>query len=241
MTQFKFAASLIICTSLLSSSAFAHISYKDEVAPKSVYNWTGFYAGLNAGAVQNTMNITDTEATTFYATIQQVSNPAFTGGFQLGYRRQLDLTQASGVYGIEFSADFANDTSNKEYGSSFALYQLSSKNELQDLCLLQLIGGIAADRSLLFMAAGMSWANISGNVTSLNGVPFFNSFNVGKKVLGAALGGGIEYAFTDKISARIKVDFIKPGIYTTKNNVDNSYQITNSITQGTFAINYKFA
>jgi outer membrane immunogenic protein len=246
MKTFKLAASLFVSASLLSSVAIAHARtvMKDEVLPVATitapYNWTGFYAGLNIGAVQHTMNINDDQAAAFFATIKQVGNPAFTGGFQVGYRRQLDLTKTSGIYGIEFSTEFANVRFKNQYGSSFGLYQLNATNELKNYCLLQLIGGIAADRTLLFVAAGLSWSNLAGNVTNLNGVPFFNSFSVNKKVLGTSIGGGLEYAFTDHISARFKVDVITPKAYTSYDNIGNSYLVSNSITQGTFGVSYKF-
>jgi len=241
MKQLKLVSSLFVSTLLLSSTAFAHTSLKGEMMPVAAYNWTGFYAGLNAGAVNHTMNITDVQATAFHSTIQQVSNPRFSGGLQAGYRRQLDLNYVSGVYGVEMDANFSNASFSKEYGSSFAIYQLSSKNVLNTVCLLELIGGIAADRTLLFLAAGLSWANIAGSTTNLDDVAFFNSFNVNKKEVGTALGAGIEYAFNEKISARIKVDVITPNTYSTYDNTGDIFQISNAIVQGTLGINYKFA
>lgn len=238
MKQFKLAATLFLSTSLLSSTIFANVLFKDEVTR---HNWTGFYAGLNAGAVKHTMNMTDDQATSFLGTIQQVSNPKVSGGFQLGYRRQLDLAQVSGVYGLELSANFSDATFNKEYGSPFALYQLTSENELKEVCLMQLTGGIAADKMLLFLAAGLSWTNITGSVTNIASVTFFNSFNVNQKTVGTAVGGGIEYAFNDKISARLKVDVITPSVFSVNDGAGNTFQISNSIVQGTLGVNYKFA
>lgn len=243
MKQFKLAACLFVTTSLFSSAVIAHqpVFFKDDGAiPKISYHWTGWYAGLNVGAVRHTLSMTDNQATTFNATIDQISNPQFTGGFQVGYRQQMNLANISGVYGAEFSTNFSNATFNKQYGSSFALYQLNAKNELKSVSLLQLIGGIAADRTLLFLAAGLSWTNIDGNVVNMASVPFFNSFNVGKKALGTALGAGMEFAITDKISARLKVDVITPNTYTTYDNSGDSFQISNNIVQGTLGVNYNF-
>jgi opacity protein-like surface antigen len=243
MKRFKLAASLFVSTALLSPATFAHVSFKGEVLPASTiapHNWTGFYAGINAGMVKHTMSMTDDQAASFNATIDQVSNPQLTTGLQLGYRRQLDLTAASGVYGLEFSANFSNATFNKQYGSPFALYQLNAKNSLNNYCLLQLIGGIAADKTLLFLAAGASWSDITGRVTNVTSIPFFNSFNVGKGIIGTALGGGAEYAFNEAISARLKVDLITPNTYSTADNLGNNYQISNSTVQTTLGINYKF-
>jgi opacity protein-like surface antigen len=240
MKQFKLAASVFVCTSLLSSSAFANYFMKDGAVSGAPYNWTGFYAGLNAGAVKNTMNITDNQASSFNATIQQSSDPAFTGGIQVGYRRQLDFTKTSGVYGLELSANSSNVRFNQNYGSPFALYQLRTENQIDSYALLQLIGGIAADRTLLFLAAGLSWTSISGSVRNLSSIPFFNSFNINQNIFGTAIGAGIEYAATDSISVRFKVDVITPSTYTVSNNVGDNYFIANNVVQGTVGVNYNF-
>jgi hypothetical protein len=241
--------SLVLSSFLLTTTTYATTSLKGEVlslTPAS-HNWSGFYAGFNLGAVNHTMDITDVNAATFHATIEQVSNPKGTGGLQIGYRQQLTLNTVSGVYGLELSANFANAQFKKEYGSPFALYQLYSKNELKTVVLLEAIGGIAADKTFLFLGAGLAWVNISGSTTSLDGAPFFNSFSVEKKQLGTVLSGGLEYAFTNQISARFKMDVITPNTYSTTDDTGtaiepgNSYQIANKIIQGTVAINYQFA
>lgn len=240
MQPTKLATTLFLTASLYSFNLYANQS-PTTVATPAPYNWTGFYAGLNVGAVSHTMNITDNEATSFNATIQQVTNPTLTGGIQVGYRKQLDLNSTSGVYGLELSANFSNASFKKEYGSPFALYQLSAENELKSLCLLQAIGGIAADRTFLFLSVGLSWSNLSGSVTNLDSIAFFNSFNVNQKAFGTVLGGGAEYAFNNQFSARFKVDVITPNTYTVTNNTGSHYQVSNSITQATLGLNYKFA
>lgn len=242
MKQFKLVALLLVSASLFSMAASAHVSYKGEMTPATVcdqHRWTGYYAGLNLGLVQHTLSMTDNQAASFNATIQQVGNPALTGGFQAGYRRELDLSQIAGVYGVELSANFSNTTFTKQYGSGFALYQLHAKNTLNNVFLLQFIGGIATNKTLLFVSAGLSLTNISGNVVNQSTVPFFNSFNVDKHPLGTAFGGGVEYAYNDAISVRLKVDAITPNAYTTSDNTGNSYQISNSIVQATLGVNYQ--
>lgn len=239
MKQLKLTTLLFVSALFLSFAATAHHSPKDKTIPP-LYNWTGLYAGLNAGIVKNTMNVTDNEATMFYATLQQVSNPKFTGGLQIGYRRQLDLTHTSGVYGLEFSTNFAEAKFHKLYGSPYALYQLTSVNELKNLYLLQVIGGIAANRTFLFLAAGLSETTIAGNMTNIDGAPFFNSFSVGKKTFGTAVGGGIEYALCKQFSARLKVDVVTPNTYNTVNDTGDIFQVSNNIVEATFGVNYRF-
>jgi len=238
MKQFKFATSILIGALLFSTSAFSYTGSKDDVIASD--NWTGLYAGLNFGYVKHTMNITDVQAATFYATIQQAANPRITGGFQAGMRKQVDLAIVSGVYGIEFSGNYTNSTFKKEYGSPFALYQISSQNRLKSAYLLQLTGGIAANRTLLFVAGGLSWIDIKGNVINMAGTPFFDSFSLDKTQIAGAVSGGIEYAFTDRISARLKIDVLMPDTYMAIDNVNNNYQISNNIIQSTLGLNYKF-
>jgi opacity protein-like surface antigen len=220
-------------------SAKSAVIGKDQ-SISSAYKWTGLYAGINAGVVKHTMDITDNQAVTFNATIRQVTDPSFTGGVQFGYRHQLNSSQTSGVFGLEISSNFAHAKSHQEYGSPFALYQLSSQHKLKNLTMAQLIVGIAADRTLLFLAAGLSWFDISGNVTNEDGIPFFTEFSVGKKALATAIGCGAEYAISDNISARIKVDVIMPETYSTLDNAGNNYSIANDFVQGTIGINYRF-
>lgn len=243
MKSLKLTMPLFASAALFSSLAIASVSYKGEVMPiaTSPCTWTGFYAGLNLGLVKHTMDITDTNAAYFNATLEQTLNPKLTGGLQVGYRKQLELTRISGVYGIELSANFSNAKFSKQYGSPFAFYQLNSKHELKNLALLQLLGGIAVERTLLFLAAGISWVNISGSTTNVDGIPFSDSFTTNKKQWGTALGGGIEYMINSKISARFKVDVISPNTYTTHDNVGNSYQIANNIVQATVGLNYTLA
>lgn len=228
---------------LLSSSSFAGVSFKGEATTPipTYYNWTGLYAGFNIGALNHTLDMTDVEATSFNATIQQVSNPKFTGGLQIGYRQQINFTHTSGVYGLELSSNFSNALFKKHYGSDFALYDFNVKHELKNATLLQLTGGIASDRTLLFLAAGLSWTSITGHVNSLNGAPFFNSFSVSKNQWGTAVGVGLEHACTENISLRFKVDMITPNTYTTSNETDSSFLIANHIVEATLGLNYKFA
>jgi len=240
MKCFKLTASILV-VSLLSSTAFAKAVMKGESLPASIYSWTGFYVGANGGIVNHTMNITDTQGTSFLSTLQQVSNPSMTGGLQAGYRRQIDFANTSGVYGLELSANISNASFDKQYGAPFATYQLNFQHKLKDVALLEATGGIAADRTLFFLAAGLSWININGSVTNEDTIAFFNSINLNKKVFGTALGGGLEYAFDNKLSLRFKVDLVTPNTYSAYDNIGDSFHIANNIVQAVLGLNYKFA
>ncbi len=240
MKNHKLAASIFLSISVVSSPVFAAL-YKGEVLPTAGYNWSGYYAGLNAGVVNHAMDISDTQGASFLSTLHQVTNPSITGGLQVGYRQEVDLSSLAGVYGVELSANISNAAFDKTYGSPFAAYQLNFQHQLKNVALLEAIGGIAANRTLLFLAAGLSWVKIDGTTVNEDAVAFFNSFNVSKNVFGAALGGGIEYACTDKISVRFKADVVIPTTYSVHDNAGNGYLISNNIVQAVLGLNYKFA
>lgn len=243
MKLFSTSITFVVGALLLPSITLAATSFKDQLfsaGPVSECGWNGYYGGFNVGVVEQTMNVTDTNATTFQGTIQQDSDLKPSIGLQIGYRRQLDMSKMTGVYGAELSTNFSNTQFNKQYGSPTSTYQLNSKNSLYNVSLLELTGGITAEKTLLFIAAGLSWVDISGTTTNQSGVPFFNSFNVGKNQFGSALGGGIEYAYNNKISVRFKVDVVNPSNYSTTDNVGDSFELSNRIVQGTLGLNYKF-
>ena len=228
-------ASLFIFSSVASASNF-----KNEMTPATFNRWTGFYAGLNIGLVNHTMSVTDTNAVAFMATIDQVSNARLIGGAQLGYRKQVDLSSVSGIYGVEVSAQFSNSEFNKQYGSPFALYQLDAANKLESVYLLELLGGIAANNTMLFITGGLSWINISGKTVNLDSIPFFNDYSVKKNVWGTTLGAGIEYAFNENWSARFKANVMIPNTYNVYDDVDDQFGISNHIVEASLGINYQF-
>lgn len=230
MSFAKIIFSILICSPLCFTSAFAH----------DVHNWSGFYVGGNVGATKNTLNITDINAVSFNATLEQATNPQFSGGFQAGYRQQLNTNQCTGVYGLEFSAHFSNVQFTKEYGSAYALYQFKAHHVLKDTLLMQFIGGIGADKTLLFLAAGVSWVKSSGEIINQDGLPFVASYSISKNAAALAVGAGIEHAFTKHVSTRLKLDVISPNSYSSEDNTRNTYQISNHVVQGVFGINYKF-
>src|ERR1700733_4895000 len=106
---------LPIVIACFASCVSAQPYMKDDTLPARHRDWTGFYIGLNAGVVNHTMDLTDTNAVFFNATVRQVSDPKFTGGIQGGYRRQLDCNWVSGVYGVELSANVTDARFSTQY------------------------------------------------------------------------------------------------------------------------------
>lgn len=202
--------------------------------------WSRYYIGGNLGIVKHTVDVTDNQATTFYATIKETSNPQLSGGFQLGFRLPVSCKPITAMYGLEFSANFANASYQTVFGSPYALYEISAHNQLKNIYLLEALGGIALDKSYMFLGAGFSWTNLSEQMTSLNGVPYFDSFNQTQQTFGTVLSAGLEYAVCKNLSTRFKVDVVSPNNFNVTDNLGNQFNISQLVVQGLFGVNYLF-
>ena len=102
MKKYLLAGALVVASSSLALAADI------EPAPEPVYDWTGFYLGLNAGAAWNNSSVDNNfdQNNIDPAFANQIEDgiegdqTAFTGGAQAGYNWQID----SIVLGLE--ADF---------------------------------------------------------------------------------------------------------------------------------------
>lgn len=242
MKHVKLAASALVLASLFSTATYASPSFKGDfkgeampVMP-SYFSWTGFYVGANLGGIGYSQYVTDIDEADFDSTIHLDSDVKWSGGLQLGWRYQVDCALASGVFGIEGSADWTNAKYNKTFGVSD--YEI--KTELKNIWMIQAMGGIAAGRSLLFLGVGAAWADVDGSWTDLAG-DTTREFSTNRTAVGPVVSAGVEYAFTDMISVRVKVDDFMSKHYSNSDGNGNSYLSTNNIVQGTIGLNVKFA
>jgi outer membrane immunogenic protein len=69
----------------------------------AAYNWTGFYAGLNAGAASTDGNLTAVTSEQFFEGrfTDTLRKTGFIGGGQIGYNYQSGMS----VFGVEADAD----------------------------------------------------------------------------------------------------------------------------------------
>ena len=100
----KFVAALFTVALSAASASAADMAARYTKAPlvAPIYNWTGFYVGLNAGGAWNESNVTSTVfseggyfADTSPAAIalagnQNINKSGFTGGVTAGYNWQIN-------------------------------------------------------------------------------------------------------------------------------------------------------
>jgi outer membrane immunogenic protein len=141
-------------------------------AAPPVFSWTGFYVGVNGGWGGG-------------AGGGDFGSP--TGGLvggTVGYNYQVGQF----VGGLEGDWDWAD--LNKNGANILGTYT----NKIDSLVTTRARAGVAIDRALLFVTAGYAGADVSTNVPGVVSSTDWRN--------GGVVGAGLEYAFTNNISAK---------------------------------------
>ena len=193
-----------ILTALLATAALAPAAFAADLpgrggaiapAPAFVqnapYTWTGFYAGLNAGYGWGSY---DRAADL----IMGKPSGGVVGG-QLGYNYQFGNL----VVGVEGDLNASWESKNRS-----PIAGMTTKGSLDWFGTLRGRVGFAADRALIYATGGYAGGEVKSSV--LNVVPAFTETTSSWRN-GWALGGGIEYAFTNSISAKAEYIYTSMG------------------------------
>jgi outer membrane immunogenic protein len=174
---------LLLTSALLvaCSSAFAADAPNRRSAPPvftqapPIFTWTGFYVGANAGAVFGDF----TKGAKFIDT-----KTGFTGGITAGYNQQFGQF----VAGLEGDYNYSGLD-----GRGFSPTGSAVKGELTSFGTARGRLGVAFDRALVYATGGYAFG-----FNSLRG----GGFKDDNTSQGYVIGGGLEYAFTQNISAK---------------------------------------
>lgn len=233
LTQFAFAADLPV-------KAPARV-----VAP-AVYNWTGFYAGLNIGGSWGRQDNSLVSTTGVVAFTNSDHIDGVIGGGQIGYNWQSNQW----VFGLEADFQGSGQKGNGSYfipavGGFLALVIPSTSIAYEDK--LNWFGtvrgrvGYAFDRVLPYVTGGWAFGHGEINGTRITGA-VNTAFSGSESYSGWTLGGGVEWAFANNWSAKVEYLYIDFGdgptvpITTGVNNV--SGKMTDNIVR--LGVNYKF-
>ncbi|MCB8821583.1 outer membrane protein [Microvirga rosea] len=152
------------------------------VAAVPIFTWTGFYVGVNAGYGWNTNN----NDPFFYDPLvgyyggDSGSDGGFVGGGQVGYNYQIGQF----VIGVEGDVQFADrGGSNRLLYSPTIGYYYGGNDSDDWFGTVRARAGFAFDRALIYATGGFAFNGDNG---------------------GWALGGGLEYAFTNNLTAKIE-------------------------------------
>lgn len=199
---------------LASGASAADLPRREAPPPPPIppaFTWTGFYIGANAGTGFHAGSSTFTDAA--YGTVtESKSGNGFVGGGQIGYNYQ--LTPGSGwVLGAE--ADFQGTTFGRRGDGAIGstpYYDVSPS--LDWFGTVRGRVGYAFERWLVYGTGGFAYG---GGSTSPYAATYPYALSDTTR-LGYAVGGGVEYALTEKISVKVEglyVDLGKRGSGTT--------------------------
>ena len=174
---------------LASASLAADMPVKAPVIPQAVYNWTGFYAGVNAGYGGGMKD---------WGGINFPASGAFGGG-QIGFNRQVGNL----VFGLEAEAFSGMKGSQFEnvavpFGTTNFNATIATKIDAVESAALRL--GVAVDRWLVYGKGGLALAqerHSEQQTSTIVGVPFAQTVNISgyEQRRGWLAGVGAEYAF----------------------------------------------
>ncbi len=200
MKKFLLATTLIAFTGVAASAADLPRKgapvYKPVVAVPT-FSWTGFYAGIQGGWLQtDTTGRVTNNAGLLPFTYDTGKSGGLIGGY-VGYNYQFNNNVVVGVEG-DINAVFSGKGTNNLISNATA-YTVTSRQNYDANLRARL--GYSFDRFLPYIAGGVAFGNSKTNISFTNGATF--ATNDSSRV-GYTIGGGLEYAITNNILARVE-------------------------------------
>jgi outer membrane immunogenic protein len=178
--------SLFAAVSLLSLARVASAAdlptRKEQAPPPSpplVWNWTGFYTGLDLGVGWGGASVSATNSRTgaFIGTASRNSSANFLGGGQVAFRYQ---TASNLVFGVQSQLQFGEEKS-----KTFGGYTLSTTERIGGNVALQ--AGYSFGDVLPYALGGLALSSANLNLTDPNNITTSSKIFAGGWLIGAGL------------------------------------------------------
>ncbi|OAF17919.1 outer membrane protein [Bradyrhizobium neotropicale] len=186
------------------SSAGAALAYANSggVAPlyakapavASIYSWTGFYIGGNAGGGMASSHFDDP---CVYCSSATPTSGFFTGGGQIGYNYQF----GSGLVGIEADVNGNSSFKDSVLGGDFrSALAVATKADVSGT--IRGRAGLVVNNALVYVTGGAAWADVKQTGVEFNnlassptfGAPTGFTANRSGVLWGGVVGAGVEFA-----------------------------------------------
>jgi outer membrane immunogenic protein len=168
------------------------------IAAVPVFTWTGFYVGVNAGYGWSTNDRNGGFDPVFGYLNSGGSDGGFVGGGQVGYNYQIGQF----VVGLETDIQYADIGGGSNFGGSSDGYFGTVRAR----------AGFAFDRALIYATGGFAYGDIGSTNNGYYGTTLNNFYgNNSDTSTGWVLGGGVEYAFTNNLTAKIEGLYVNLG------------------------------
>ncbi|WP_161141354.1 outer membrane protein [Propylenella binzhouense] len=216
----------------------------EPVAPAPVtsvalFSWTGAYVGANVGygwGRDDTVGIRSAAGS--FGNIGKFDPQGWLAGVQAGYNYQMD----NFVFGLEGDVQWTNIDDDKglrvSTGGPAGAVTASGKTDLDWYATIRARAGVAFDQFLLYGTGGLAFGDVNYrvNVTSAPAANISDS----DTTWGWVLGAGVEYAFTQNLSAKAEYQYLDFG---TDDISGGIYKTTPSSQYHTFRVglNYRFS
>jgi outer membrane immunogenic protein len=215
------------------------------IAPAPVYNWTGFYIGLNAGGAWGTFHATTTtdfnpaplggppvynisnppEDVAALAAVgaQNISGAGFTGGGQVGYNWQA----GAAVFGVEADINYfrlsGSATKTGPYPPFFPPFTMTVNSQVNTDWLFTARPrlGYASNNWLFYVTGGLALTRLHGTFTFTDNLgPALETGTISEIKVGWTIGGGVEVGLWNRWTARAEYLYVDFGnVSTTSNNL----------------------
>jgi outer membrane immunogenic protein len=221
-------------------------------APPPPPTWTGFYIGLNAGAVSADSNWKNLDGLEAWFPSSSLTNTTagFIGGGQVGYNWQT----GHAVFGLEADMQYTslNQTTNLQLVPvGFGLVPLAVLNDqIKWLATVRGRSGLAVDNVLVYLTGGLAVGQVNHTYTTPTIIDPDDAFAINKTKVGWTVGAGLEYMLWQNWTVRTEVLYADLGkSSTTFNDVDGScffapagcrFEVRDTMWIGRLGVNYKF-
>ena len=202
------------------------------------FTWTGFYVGGTIGGigVNSSTAFSDPVSHAYYGNLNG-NGTGVTAGLTAGYNYQVN----SIVWGLEADYTFANVSKNPIGVTPPYVYSLIGTNKLDGLGTVRArLGYAGINRTLFYVTGGLAYANLKGSSNFYEPANSGCTASFSQTKTGWTLGGGVEYALTNHITAKVE------GLYADLGNIyaSSAHGCTttfkNSATIVRGGLNYKF-
>ncbi len=208
-----------LLASVATSAVAADLPSPNTAPPPSYYppafSWTGFYLGVNGGYGWGSTN-----SNSFGNASGGFAGGTVGGNFQIGQF----------VVGAEGDWDWGN-IANTQTG-----LLVSNHMNINEIVTARARLGFAFDRALVYVTGGYGGVGTNASFATFTG--WGGSQNTW--VNGGAIGGGVEYAFTDHVSARAEYLYLPLGSTNYFNTTAWSVHAPEDVSLLRGGLNYKF-
>jgi outer membrane immunogenic protein len=181
-------------------------------------SWSGYYVGINGGygfsGDDQTVNINQTFATLpfFNGNFGSLDIAGAFGGLQVGANHQM----GKWVLGLE--ADIQGSDIMDSSSFTFTPYlapggtlTVGTRNTVGWFGTLRPRIGAAWGNTLVYATGGLAWGAITHTMQTADNFGFSSSDRKSTLAIGYSVGGGIEHAFSSRLSVKLEYQYIDLG------------------------------